>query len=124
LRHVAFCAAYLLSIDRLSADGPAISIFEDRVPLTWAYLGVEPLDIPGHTGLYCDLAGSSQPVERLVPHTEPKPKLFETIFREHATYRFTVVVTGQNVTPVTLRICISWKGDWNIQDVWEETGRI
>jgi hypothetical protein len=117
------CVVYLVSIERIAADGKATSLFADRIPLTWAYVGTTPLDVPGHTGLYCDVAGASQPVAQLIPHTEPKPKIFPTLLREHATYRFTAIVTGENVTPVTIRLCIAWKGDWDIEDVWEDTER-
>jgi hypothetical protein len=59
---------------------------------------------------------------RLTPHTEPKPTLFQTIFREHATYRFTATVAGENFTPITTHISIDWKGDWDICDVWTNNG--
>jgi len=117
------CVAYLVSIERIAANGTATSLFADRIPLTWAYVGTAPLDIPGHTGLYCDIAGAAQPVSQLMPYTEPKPKIFPALFREHGTYRFTAIVTGENVTPVTIRICIAWKGDWNIEDAWEDSKR-
>ena len=117
------CVVYLVSIEKIAADGMATSLFADRIPLTWAHVGTTPVDVPGHTGLYCDVAGASQPVAHLIPHTEPKPKMFPTLLREHATYRFTAIVTGENVTPVTIRLCIAWRGDWDIEDVWEDTER-
>ncbi len=115
------CRSYLSSIEQRAADGSYSLIFADRLPLTWAYIGADAIDIPGHFGLYCDLAASSEADKRLSVHTQPRPELFGTLLREKATYRFTVIVTGANINPVTIQICIDWKGDWNIQDVWEET---
>ena len=117
------CVAYLVSIEKVAADGTATDLFADRIPLTWAYVGTTPVDIPGHTGLYCDVAGAAEPDPRLMPYTEPKPKIFPSLLKEHGTYRFTAIVTGENVTPVTITLCVAWKGTWDIEDAWEDTKR-
>ncbi len=122
--HAKGCVAYLIGIDRRDAGGKYSNLFADRIPVRWAYLGSDALDIPGRTGLYCDVATSVDEANaRLMPNADPViPKLFPYLLREHATYRFTILVTARNAKPLTVRICIRWKGHWDIaaDDVWQE----
>lgn len=96
-------------------------VFEDRVPLKWSYLSCDPIEIPGKTGLYCDIFGSTEEQQELVPACcDPKPRIFDELFRPKAVYRFTALVTAENTTPVRIRICADWKGTWRIDDVWQD----
>ena len=110
---------YLTQIEKRNTDGSFTIEFADRLPLRWSYIGAEPVDIPGQTQLYCDVAGASQIQPSLNPYTEPGAQLFHEIFAEHAVYRFSVIVTADNVRPITLQILIDWKGNWNFVDVWQ-----
>lgn len=112
------CRAYLIQIEKVTPTKTE-TIFADRIPLDWAYIGATAVDIPGHTGLYCDLVGASQPSEQLRPHVNPMPKLLGNILRDCATYRFKAIIAGENLTPQSININVAWKGTWDIQDVWQ-----
>jgi len=112
--------AYVSRIEKRNADGFFEIAFADRLPLRWAYIGATAVDIPGKTELYCDVAGASQAQPWLNPHTEPSAQLFHQIFDDHAVYRFTAIVTADNVLPTTIQILINWRGNWNFVDVWQE----
>jgi hypothetical protein len=115
------CVTYLLSIDRITGN-TVTRLFADRIPLIWAYYSeFTPIDIPGRTGLYCDVAGSVDEANpRLDPHTVHKAVIYRNLLQPHATYRFTAIVTGDNVKPVSIRICIEWDGNWNIRNAWQD----
>jgi hypothetical protein len=112
--------AYLTQIERRNLDGSFATVFADRLPLRWAYIGATAVDIPGKTQIYCDVAGANQAQPSLRPYTEPGAQLFNEIFDLHAVYRFTAIVTADNILPIKIQILIDWTGNWNFVDVWQE----
>lgn len=120
-RYATSCRAFLARVEQRDSTGQYTTVFADMVPLKWAYLSCAAVDIPGRMGLYCDLVGSSEADPRLLPGCcEPRPQLFDDLFREKAVYRFTAAVTAQHACPVSIRICVNWEGKWNVNDVWTE----
>jgi hypothetical protein len=123
--HARSCRAFLTLIEKRGSDARFIVVFEDRVPLKWSYLSCDAIEIPGKTFLYCDIFGSTEDQKELVPACcDPKPPIFDELFRPKTVYRFTALVTAKNCAPVSIRLCADWKGTWRIDDIWQdEAGR-
>ncbi len=115
------CRAYLVNIEERSARTGNFeqTIHSDTLALFWACKrsrdeNLAPLDIPQGVNQYFDIlyAASIGPAQ-FVPCIEFVPARFEEFMSKPGTYRFTVMVTGDEVAPVYLKIIFTWTGVWD-----------
>ena len=115
------CRVFLTGIEKTDAD----SIFRptaycDSIPLAWSCQNenerFEPLDIPNGVSQFADvistrsLAGADQSFR---PEINVTPLRYLELFKEQGTYRFSVLVSGENVKPVSIKIQFGWHGTWD-----------
>jgi hypothetical protein len=107
--------AYLVELHKIS-NTKVISenLISDSFQLPWPNHDFEPRDTPAMVKHYVDLVRFSkrEPGWKLVT----KPALYsslETLADHRGTYRFTVVVVGDDAKPQTAKICVDYNGDWH-----------
>ncbi len=115
------CRAYLDEVHRIHPSGSEELLCADRIPLKWAYVGFDAQDIPGETGIYCDLASTDNLAgfqKKLSLHVTSMPLVLKWDQLTPGTYRFRCYVAGENVKPAWISIMIDWKEAFPIHDVW------
>lgn len=113
------CRCLITAIRRVSPDGSE-TILGDTLPLRWAYLGFQPIDIPAGTTFYADILSTLQSNRHFTIELEAQPLLLQQATTVAAMYIVDVAVVGDNFDPVALRIHFDWKQDWDFSDVWAE----
>jgi len=114
-RHVAKnCRAYMVELHKVS-NGKVVSenLISDTFQLPWAGPSFDARDIPAKISLYVDLVHFSKHQPGWVFCTNPGfyPSL-APLGDHRGTYRFTVVVAGDDAIPQTKRIYVDYNGDW------------
>lgn len=108
------CRAYLHRIERLD---PVAGRFElihgENLQLPWAFSDHKPQDIPGGTSLYCSvfylLSGSNESfLQAHAPNYSWKSATSQV-----GTYRFTIMVVGDNFPPRTLTVSFNWQRSYD-----------
>jgi hypothetical protein len=105
------CRPYLAKIEAQDEQGRFSTLFSDTLPLTWAYLNFQPVDIPRGVWFFYDIFYTFPGTRYVIPETEPKPQIFAELLSRHRRYRFTTIVAGENVPPITTVLEVHWKGD-------------
>lgn len=105
------CRPYLTTIEAQDEQGCFSTVFCDTVPLPWAYIKFQTVDIPRDVWFFYDVFYALRGCPYVVPDTEPKPQIFGEILSQHRRYRFTTIVAGENLTPITTVLEVNWQGD-------------
>ena len=114
------CRVYLDRVERVSTNEVEL-LLADRVALKWAYIGYDPQDIPGTTGIYCDLVSTFDSGSPLTLHTDTFPVILIEAFKKPGIYRFRCFVAGDNFKPQIIQVMVDWKGQTPLNDVWQES---
>jgi hypothetical protein len=114
------CRAFLTDFRRYGADPGSDLLLADTLPLRWAYLGFQPIDLPGRTHFYIDLISALQDQKHFTVELEAQPMLLQDATNAEGKCSFDVSVVGENFDPVNLRVFLNWKRNWNFEDVWTE----
>jgi hypothetical protein len=111
-----YCRAYLVAVEKAEEEDKfEPTTYCDSLPLPWACRAdaYAPADLPQDVPHFVDVLSANS----LSPEFEPKVQLvplrYVSLFREHGTFRFTVMVSGENVKPVSIRIVFRWDGHWD-----------
>lgn len=106
------CQAWLVNVERQDEHGlynP--TVFKDSIPLIWSYNAeADTVDIAQGINRYVDLVRIQDDVPGLQPQLRSHsgdvllPHRYGTLFRENGTYRFTVLVSAQDVQPEQIRV--------------------
>jgi hypothetical protein len=108
------CKPFLTKIEKRD---PALNgyreLHHDPLPLNWAYIGDQQLDIHPEMEFYFDVAEVNSAQNLLRPQTTIAPETWAALLREPGTYRFSVVLSGENIRPVPLSIEFEWKGSFD-----------
>lgn len=114
-RHVAKnCRAYLVELHKVS-NSKIVSgnLISDTFQLPWAGPSFDPRDLPAKIALYVDLVHFSKHQSGWGFHTNPGFYASLATLADHrGTYRFTVVVAGDDAIPQTRHIYVDYNGDW------------
>lgn len=114
------CRCFITSIKKKRENGSELLLLADTLPLRWAYLGFDPIDLPPGTHLYADIISTLQDQDYFTLQSEIQPFVLANVTKDLGRYTFDVSVVGDNFDPVRVRIFLEWKGDWNFSDVWSE----
>jgi hypothetical protein len=94
------CRAYLVAVEKADENGRfQPTIYCDSIPLAWACrdkLAYEPLDLPRGVSQFVDLISTRSISADFRPEIRPIPYRYFELFQQHATFRFTVQVSGEN----------------------------
>ena len=114
------CRALLSDVRRYGSEQNSTLLLADTLPLRWAYLGFQPIDLPGRTHFYVDLISALQNDKHFKIGLEAEPLVLQNATRAEGKYSFDVSVVGDNFDPVSLRVCVNWKRDWDFEEIWTE----
>jgi len=109
------CKPFLTKIEKLD---PSINgyreLHHDPIPLNWAYIGDEALDIHPEMEFYFDVVEVNSAQNLLRPQTTITPETWTELLREPGRYKFSVVLSGDNIgRPVPKTIEFEWKGSFD-----------
>jgi hypothetical protein len=114
------CRAYLVNVEKwnISTGKFEPTIYCDSLQLSWsarantkeAYL---PQDMPRDISQFIDIVSTRQGESDYKIMIEPRLYRYEPLFREHGKFRYTILVSGDNVKPVSAKVVFEWSGDWH-----------
>jgi hypothetical protein len=107
-----------VNVERQAKEGKKFEPTEYResLQLSWASQfdrAYDAFDIPHDAPHFVDVASTRQLTGEFEPSTRTHPLRYGKLLQPHGTYRFTVVVSGDGVKPVTIRPVVSWNGVWD-----------
>jgi hypothetical protein len=121
--HVArICSAYLVNVERQDQRGEySATDYSDTIPLSWSCRepkSFEPIDIPASAAFFFNVVSAREGSKELQVATSVMPLRYGSLLSTPGTYRFTVQVAGDEIVPVTLRVCARWSGEWDKLETW------
>lgn len=109
------CKPFLTKIEKLD---PGMNnyreLHHDPIPLNWAYVGDQAVDIHPKMEFYFDIVEVNSAQNLLMPQTTIAPVTWTALLREPGRYRFSVVLSGENIRPVQRTIEFEWKGSFDL----------
>jgi hypothetical protein len=111
------CRAYLIAVDRRGPTGSwDTTEFCDCLQLDWsAHPGASQsaLDLSQDVPFFVDVVSTREKAISFAPALAFTPYRFQHLFSPPGTYRFTILVTGDNVKPARLSISFKCTGVWD-----------
>lgn len=127
------CRAYLVKVEQAAAGGrfgPAV--FYDSVQLAWASRPghqYEAVDLPRGVPQYVDVVSTRdfnpnpecppEPIPRFQIESQFKPFRESGLGTKPGTFRFTILVAGDNFPPFEFRLGLRWNGQWDQIEAWK-----
>jgi len=118
------CCAYLVKFEKWNTSIGEFepTIYCDSLQLAWsaratikeAFL---PLDIPIDINQFIDIVSTRRSESDYKIMVYPPLYRYEPLFKEHGKFRFTVLVSGDNIKPISTKVIFEWSGDWHNFDV-------
>lgn len=110
-------AAYLVGIEKDDGQGNfEPTIYVDSIPLAWSCRGdlrYSEIDIPYGVSQYFDVLKTSDRGDRVIPQWQFDIIRYLSLFNQKGRYRLTVLVSGDGVDPVMIKLIFDWKGQWD-----------
>lgn len=111
--------AWLVNVEE-QVDGEfQPTIFRDSMPLIWSYNAeVDSADMPQSVSRHVDVVRIQsdlpgyEPCLRAHDGTVLRPLRFKPLFERYGVFRFTVLVSAQDVAPQQVKLVIRWDGNW------------
>ncbi len=112
------CRAYLIGVDIWDDIGNKYiaTKYSDSLQLSWSCRNknsYDGLDLPAGINQYIDVVSTRSISSKFRPEIQFFPKNYVTLFNERSRFKFKVLVSGENVTPVCIDIMFDWNGVWN-----------
>lgn len=111
------CRAYLVAVDKETSAGVfEPTVYCDSIPLAWscsADKAYEPLNLPKGVEQFIDIVSTRSISNEIKVEINPMPYRYVNLYRQHGTFRFTVLVSGENVEPQFIKIVFKWNGIWD-----------
>ena len=109
------CKPFLTKIEKL---GPGMNdyreLHHDPIPLHWAYIGDQALDIHPTMEFYFNVVEVNSAQNILRPQTTIAPVTWTELLREPGWYKFSVVLSGENISSQPTTIPFEWKGSFDL----------
>jgi hypothetical protein len=114
------CQAWLVRVEEMNKDGEfKETAFKDSGPMIWAYHSeIEAVDIPQGINRYVDIVRIQQHVPGLEPRLRPhsgevrRVVRHDPIFNKSGTFRFTILVSAQDVRLKESNVIITRDETW------------
>jgi len=116
------CRAYLVDIERELGNRRFERAFFDSVSLKWSNIIVSDqtaIDIPRGVEFNLDVLSTRKGSDSYLPSLAAIPNCYETLFKEHGTFRWTIAVTADNAKPQLCKLRLRWSGLWDAFEVEE-----
>jgi hypothetical protein len=105
---------FLVALNEVHPSGKTTpAALHDSLMLAWAGYHFEPRDVPRGLWFFAD-------VIRVSKHQSEWVFSVDKLFAQHfhlkdyrGTYRFHLMVTGDNTTPATCEVDVTYDGDWH-----------
>jgi hypothetical protein len=105
------CSAFLINVEKKNGNGDFEKTdFIDPIQLPWSLLRAEPVDIPYLITRSVDVVFSTTRNNNELDFRGTWPLTLRQFFRDHTTYRLTVLVCGDDVAE-TITIDVHWDGN-------------
>lgn len=107
------CRPFLTRIEYQESDTNGYKeLHRDPIPLNWAYIGDQELDIHPQMEFFFDVVAVNSNEKQLRPQTTEKPLIWAKLLEGAGRYKFTVVLSGENIKPVALTLEFEWKREF------------
>jgi hypothetical protein len=121
------CQAYLARLERRNASGKGWddTTYCESIPLPWSGRKddrYKALDLPRDVPHVIDIVSTRDNSTSFRLETLMMLKRHVPLLSAHETYRFTIVVSGDGVTPTLIRIRFRWTGQWDAFEAQEDNG--
>ena len=107
----------MVGVERQDEHGEFQStIYADSIPLAWSCRGesaYSEIDIPYGISQYVDVLKTHDRQDFVVPLWRIFPQRYVSLFRKSGTYRLTILIAGDGITPAMIKLLFIWKGHWN-----------
>ena len=117
------CRAFLVDIEREMGDQKRERVFFDSIPLSWSNIvdssSLGRLDIPAGVIFNLDVLSTRKGSDAYLPRLAAVPNYYESLFKQHGTFRWTIAVTADNAKPFICKLRLKWSGIWDDFDVEE-----
>jgi hypothetical protein len=119
------CRAYLVNAEVQNDLGEfEPTIYVDSIQLAWSCRETgkerDAVDLPNGVSQYIDVLTTYKSSTSFKPQISPFPFRYQELFANTPkTFRFTVQVSGDGVDPAFITIIFSWKGQWDVFEVYQ-----
>jgi hypothetical protein len=111
------CRAYLVNVEEWdnSINNFKPTIYCDSLQLAWSAQTIpyRALDIPKKVPHFIDIVSTRQGSSNYKIMTKLRLHRYGPLFRQHGKFRYTVLISGDNVKPKSRRIIFEWSGNWD-----------
>jgi hypothetical protein len=111
------CRAYLVNIEQFGRSGDWESTdYCESMQLAWSARGdggYIALDLPAQVPHFIDVVSTRETSTQFLPAIDPILQRYLTLLKSTGTFRFTVLLSGENVRPVQIRLSFKWTGKWD-----------
>lgn len=111
------CRAFLTNIEKKGVDDvfhPTIYI--DSIQAQWASRsgqGFQGIDIPKGINQFVDIFSTNKVSNKIEHKIELFPFMYQELFQEHGVFRYSIIVSGNEVKPKSIKFIFHWKGQWD-----------
>jgi hypothetical protein len=114
------CCAYLVKVEKWNESNGEFepTIYRDSLQLAWSAKAntdenYRALDLPKDVPQFIDIVSTRKPEIDYEIKTKPHLYRYESLFKEHGKFQYTVLVSGDNAKPKSTKIIFEWSGDWD-----------
>jgi hypothetical protein len=111
------CRAYLVNVERKGTSRNfEPTEYCESLQLAWACQGkrkFDAFDLPRDAPHFVDIISTRPTSTAFALATEVTPLRYIQMLATPGVYRFTIVVSGDGVKPVTIRPAVDWNGVWD-----------
>jgi hypothetical protein len=117
------CRAYLIRVDKIDETGLfRDTIYCDSLRLTWSAQPEdskhEPLDLPHGVRQFVDLLSTRDHSADFRPELQINLRRYGDLFKDHGTYKFTILVAADGAKPRRIAVAFQWTGKWDEYKAW------
>ena len=112
--------AYLVNVEKWNPSTGEFepTIYCDSLQLAWSARAntveaYRPVDMPRHVPQFIDIVSTRKTEKDYKVMTDPHLYRYENIFKEQGKFRYTVLVSADNVNPASVKVVFEWSGDWH-----------
>jgi hypothetical protein len=94
-------------------DESYVNVHLDPLPLRWAYVGSNPIDIAGGMSFFFDVLRTDNVQNYFAPCADPLPEFWKQQLAIPGTYKLTIMLSADQIAPVTAALLVKWNGKWD-----------
>jgi hypothetical protein len=114
-----------VKVERLDGNRFERTSYGDSLQLAWSALpdrSFAAIDLLENIPQYIDVISTRETSHTIHLHTHLLPFRYEDLFFTTTTYRVTVVVSGDGVSPASIALLFDWNGRWDFLPCLDQRG--